>query len=231
MIRSATGSTLQEEEIGMKLLRGAAMAPMYLQGIMVLALLAVLVVGGFFAWRAWASLRNILDPIKSETRGVGVPMVCGEGEDLDGALCYPKCPDGFTGVGPVCWQNCPDGFRDDGAFCAKPEAYGRGAGYALWDEAKCTAENGRCEQNGLLFYPVCREGYQAFGSNICSPICPNGMADMGVSCTKQSQGRTAGVPVHACPAGTEKDETGLLCYPPCPDGYKGVGPVCWEERS
>ena len=25
------------------------------------------------------------------------------------------------------------------------------------------------------------------------------------------------------------EKSGLLCYPPCRDGYKGVGPVCWSQ--
>ena len=29
-----------------------------------------------------------------------------------------------------------------------------------------------------------------------------------------------------CPEGKVKDAG--LCYKPCPDGYKGVGPVCWK---
>ncbi len=35
------------------------------------------------------------------------------------------------------------GFRDDGAFCAKPASYGRGAGYAIWDEAKVSERKQR----------------------------------------------------------------------------------------
>jgi len=54
---------------------------------------------------------------KSYNRGVGVPMVCGAGEELSGALCYPPCntvpaviaaikstEKTFRGDGPVCWQ-------------------------------------------------------------------------------------------------------------------------------
>jgi len=68
---------------------------------------------------------------RTYTRGVGtVPTGdCPAGQEKDGGLCYLKCRDGFKGVGPVCWRGCPDKFRDDGAFCAKPESYGRGAGY------------------------------------------------------------------------------------------------------
>ena len=51
-------------------------------------------------------------------------------------------------------KNCPGGFQDHGLFCRKPQAYGRGAGYALWDKNKCHREHRQgCEQHGLLFYP------------------------------------------------------------------------------
>src|SRR5215470_16452968 len=66
-------------------------------------------------------------------RGVGaVPTDCPAGKEKDAGLCYTSCPAGQKGVGPVCWSSCPAGFRDDGAFCAKPAAYGRGSGYAIW---------------------------------------------------------------------------------------------------
>ena len=37
-------------------------------------------------------------------RGAGhVITTCREGEERNGALCYPLCKDGYHGVGPVCW--------------------------------------------------------------------------------------------------------------------------------
>merc|ERR1712244_64707 len=39
------------------------------------------------------------DPYKREYRGP-----CCPGWELDGALCYPQCAGGFTGIGPVCWR-------------------------------------------------------------------------------------------------------------------------------
>lgn len=47
------------------------------------------------------------------------------------------------------------------------------------------------------------------------------------SCWLKSYGRGWGKPISACPSSKEK--SGLLCYPKCRDGYKGVGPVCWER--
>ncbi|KAG2485882.1 hypothetical protein HYH03_015465 [Edaphochlamys debaryana] len=167
---------------------------------------------------------------KSYGRGVGVlPNACPSGTEQSGLLCYPPCQAGYTGVGPVCWQNCPSNFRDDGAFCAKPAAYGRGTGYALWDQWKCVRDNPQgCELNGWLYYPKCAAGFYAFGCCICSPLCPSGMTDIGVSCAKQSYGRTAGVPM-ICSSDLQQDAG--LCYPKCNTGYDGIGPVCWQSAS
>ncbi|NJP10556.1 MAG: hypothetical protein HC866_14640 [Leptolyngbyaceae cyanobacterium RU_5_1] len=72
---------------------------------------------------------------KTYGRGVGKPIsTCANGQEKNGALCYPACKPGYSGVGPVCWKSCPDGFKDDGAVCRKDahifakESYGRGVG-------------------------------------------------------------------------------------------------------
>ena len=164
--------------------------------------------------------------LSSYGRGVGAPIsVCADGLEQNGALCYPQCSDGYSGDGPVCWQNCPDGFDDTGADCLKPGSYGRGAGYVAWDGDKCKNENPQgCEENGLLWYPKCADNFHAVGCCVCSPDCPNGMPDIGVSCQKDSYGRGAG-DVLQCTSDREEDAG--LCYGGCSDGYHGVGPVCW----
>ena len=187
---------------------------------------------------ATCRLNNILAKA-SYGRGVGtVPTVCGAGRELDAGLCYPVCQSGYHGVGPVCWQGCPGGFRDDGAYCAKPAAYGRGAGYP-WEfgdapfdlggaRRRCEHDNpGGCEQNGLLYYPKCRANFHAFGCCVCTPNCPAGMADIGVSCQKHSYGRGVGTVPTSCAGGMQYDAG--LCYTPCRAGFVGVGPVCWEQ--
>lgn len=191
---------------------------------------------GFHDDGATCRFENIVTK-PSYGRGVGkVPSVCDAGSELDAGLCYPQCRAGFDGVGPVCWQDCPSSYRDDGAFCAKPEAYGRGAGYA-WQfgdglnlndaVARCERDHGRgqCEQNGLIIYPKCRSGFHAVGCCVCSPNCPAGMSDIGVSCAKQSYGRGAGKVPNRCSGGMQYDAG--LCYTPCRTGFNGVGPVCW----
>ena len=170
------------------------------------------------------------------TRGAGFAGdTCPPGSEKSGLLCYPKSKPGFTGVGPMCQQNCPAGYRNDGLFCAKPGPYDRGAGY-IWKFgdwldssgmfSRCERDNGRgnCELNGAIVYPKCKSGFHNVGCCICSPDCPAGMTDIGVSCAKQTYGRTIGF-IPNCPAGHEK--SGLLCYPKCPGGTTGIGPVCW----
>ena len=178
----------------------------------------------------------------------GKVLVCPSNLEQNGGLCYTSCKLGYAGAGPVCWQTCdgpptftrkarvgrPPQFRDDGAFCFKPEPYGRGAGYVVWDEAACkrdglAKESGGCEQCLALHYPKCKPGFHATGCNICSPDCPAGMTDIGISCAKQSYGRGAGTVVTACEPGMEKDPAGALCYPTCKADYHMVGPVCWQN--
>lgn len=172
-------------------------------------------------------------------RGVGtVPAICPNGMENQAGLCYTLCKEGYHGVGPICWANCPEGFRDDGAFCFKPEPYTRGGGY-IWkigDKAfsaegqfkRCEDKHGKgnCEQYGAIVYPKCKEGYYAAGCCVCSPICPEGWTDIGVSCTKPSYGRGVGLVPTICPDG--KENNAGLCYNLCKEGFTGVGPVCWE---
>lgn len=46
-------------------------------------------------------------------------------------------------------------------------------------------------------------------------------------CWRHSYGRGVGRPLHSCPDHAPEQD-GLLCYPPCREGYHGVGPICWE---
>lgn len=167
-------------------------------------------------------------------RGVGtIPGTCELYQEKSGLLCYPKCKKGYTGVAFVCWQDCPPGFKDHGAFCAKPGPYGRGAGFPwkFGDKAfslkgakkRCEKRHGSCEKNGAIYYPKCKKGFHPVGCCVCSPDCPPGMKDIGVSCAKKSYTRSTHTP--NCGPGKEYDAG--LCYKKCKPGYEGVGPVCW----
>lgn len=185
----------------------------------------------------------------------GKPLsTCPDGQDKDGALCYPKCGANEYGVGPVCWTSCPDGYKDGGVFCSKPASYGRGAGYP-WKvgdkafdygpaQARCQKDNPQgCEKNGLIWYPKCKAGFHAVGCCVCSPDCPAGTTDTGATCNKNSHGRGAGSPLQcgpgqtqdsaglcydSCPTGTHKTTIGM-CDSGCPDGAKDTGVSCLRE--
>lgn len=176
----------------------------------------------------------------THVRGVGtVPTICGPGAEYISGLCYDKCAPGYhsSWAAPTnCSADCPAGFRDDGLYCAKPGPYGRGGGYPwqLGDgfdlngaRQRCEHDNPivGCEQLGLIYYPHCINGFHAVGTSICSPDCPVGMADIGVSCQKPWYDRGVGTLPTGCSPGEQYDAG--LCYPDCNASEDGVGPVCW----
>ena len=119
-------------------------------------------------------------------RGAGTPLTCASNEDLNGALCYPKCQAGYRGDGPVCWEVCKAGYRNDPASCFKSifdwyfkKSYGRGAGRAV-----STCPPGK-ENNAGLCYPVCKAGYRGEGP-LCLQICPAGYKNDGGFCRRDA---------------------------------------------
>ena len=147
-------------------------------------------------------------------------QACPAGTALENGLCYPPCRPGFEPAGPVCWQPCPRGFRNDGAFCAKPPPYTVPAGTIPrlgpcppgttddgtscwsrtfpWTIRRTAFQRGRACPAGMrmdagLCYQRCREGYHNVGALICSPNCPPGMTDIGVSCARGTHTRGAGI--------------------------------------
>lgn len=166
---------------------------------------------------------------QSYGRGVGTPMGCPADQEENGALCYPKCPEWApNGAGPVCWSTCPEGFSDTGIDCLKPSPYGRGAGRSClhgFFECDCNSDE---QRNGLMCYPRCRDNFHEFGCCVCSPDCPEGMTDVGISCQKNSHPRGAGSVLSTC---GDKEEDAALCYSKCDTGFHGVGPVCWSTCS
>ena len=66
--------------------------------------------GSIIMLLSFAMMANSQCWLASYGRGVGVPVsACNSNQDKNGALCYPKCRSGYTGVGPVCWSGCPNG--------------------------------------------------------------------------------------------------------------------------
>jgi hypothetical protein len=157
---------------------------------------------------------------KTSPRGAGtVPTACGANHELDAGLCYPACNAGFTGAGPLCLTGYPSGFPDQGLECGKPSSYGRGAG-SIWGGA------GKVKWGGL-YYPACATNFHNVGCCVCSPDCPAGTTDIGVSCQKGSYSRGAGTVPGACTDGLELDAG--LCYRQCPKATVGRGPLCLSK--
>ena len=155
----------------------------------------------------------------SHGRGVGTIPTCAPGQYQSGALCYPNCKPGYKGVGPVCWQDpCPPDTTDIGVACTKATK-GRGVGTVP------TCAPGQYQSGGLC-YPNCRNGYKGVGPVCWQDPCPSDTTDIGVACTKDTKGRGVGT-IPTC--GPGQYQSGGLCYPNCKPGYKGVGPVCWQD--
>lgn len=194
-------------------------------------------------WSAqWKIIRSSHLPAKPSTGRLAlqgdVSNACPSGTRyIDGntprnGRCQSPCKSGYTMQGMTCVAICPKGFRDDGAYCAKGASYGRGAGFpwtfgdALNDDgmkSRCEAAHGRgnCEKKGAIFFPKCRDGYSAFGSNVCSPTCPSTMTDIGVSCRK---GSYDSAPAASC--GSDGYLYDNECYPGCASqsqSSRGVG--------
>ena len=172
-------------------------------------------------------------------RGVGaVPDKCSDADrSLETGLCYKKCKPGEDAKVTRCYTSCPAGMRDDGLFCAKgapatSPAYPWIGGDALDDKGmfkRCQDKHGsgNCEKNGLIVYQKCAADKTRVGADICSPKCPNGFADAGISCTKPSYERGAGIPPTMCSNNRIADAG--LCYNGCREKFDGVGPVCWGQ--
>lgn len=93
----------------------------------------------------------------------------------------------------------------------------RGAGSAA---NMCNASSFYPEKNGSLCYQPCMANYKSDGASQCLKLSlwpPGGS-------TVYSRGSGADL---GCAAGLEYDAG--LCYPPCPAGYYGVGPICWQS--
>merc|ERR1719486_261989 len=103
------------------------------------------------SWLIGRDLYKVEDPHWAGTAPTECPH---DNPEMDGALCYPQCKDGYDGVGPVCWEQCAGNEIDDGATCRIPlitetkDSYGRGAGVA---RSSC----GDKQNTGGLCYPYC----------------------------------------------------------------------------
>ena len=142
---------------------------------------------------------------RSFGRGVGTAInSCTSDElELNGALCYDKCKDGFYGVGPVCWSKCSEGYADYGAICwNNTHIFGKGCCCTIFNLNCC----GNCPKDYTDDDCTCRRDVKSY--------------------VKESYGRGFGSPM-VC--SKEQDYYGGLCYPKCGEYYYGNGPFCYQK--
>ena len=146
-------------------------------------------------WNDTACWKDTVD------RGVGKPIsYCNEtaGWEKSGALCYPKCKEGYYGVACVCWEHCKPGYvvsgfsfrcheiwktsngqppctvhsQDEGALCRKE---GSIITYAKKSYGRGVGKPMGCppgtEEDAALCYPLCPTGYKGVGP-VCWEQCP-----------------------------------------------------------
>jgi len=105
-------------------------------------------------------------------------MSCGDNEDENAGLCYPKARPGYNGVGPVAWQQCHGETFDMGVVCTK-KTFGRGAGVPMiCDPAE--------DQDAGLCYKKCNANFHGVGP-VCWARCPAGWTDCGAGCGTSSK--------------------------------------------
>ena len=168
----------------------------------------------------WISKCNSGDTLLT-TNGGCAPTSCPPGTEKD--QVYPSLCKKITG------EKCPLGFdeysNNNGKYC-RFGFYLRKS-FGPNEKEKCENANRieRCEQSGALHYPKCKTGFHAVGCCVCSPDCPAGMSDAGISCAKPTY--VTGPITPSCESSQQYDAG--LCYKKCDKGFYGIGPVCWGE--
>ncbi len=187
-------------------------------------------------------------------RGIGtIPSSVGGAENCRGkehtefvdGLCYRPCKEDYTGFATMCIPGCPAGYRDDGLYCYKPKPIERSAfPWKFGDSLNMNDALARCKKSAegkasgcgiynsnTMVYTNCPSGYKTAPliTNLCTPKCPAGTTDIGISCQKHTYDRGVGeIPV-LCSDPARPDDDAGLCYAACEAKHTGVGPVCWED--
>jgi len=92
-----------------------------------------------------------------------------------------SCPAGQVNESGLCYDKCPDGFWGRGLDCVPNGAVGSYITKLPTDRYQCSADE---ELQGIYCYKKCPTGYHKVGLDLCSPDCPEGTVDIGVSCHK-----------------------------------------------
>jgi hypothetical protein len=157
--------------------------------------------------------------------GPGKPLTsCNDNQEKGGALCYPKCKDGFSSDGATqCYKNPPPHWPGTTTLThLQHKTHYSGPGKPL---THCNADQ---DKGGALCYPKCRDGYKSDGVAICYGQCPAGSVDVGALCRdgcREGYHDVAGVCWENTPAGSVN--VGALIRDGCRAGFRDVAGVCW----
>lgn len=90
-------------------------------------------------------------------------LSCPDGQEKDGALCYPKARDGYTCTASLCVANCPDGYKSSGIGTCH---YASATTYT--EKPYISRSHSGMQRCLALFYNNCRSGYHMDVCGICS---------------------------------------------------------------
>lgn len=161
--------------------------------------------------------------------GVGCTKPASYGNGVGYVPKLNDCPDDSYDVAGTCWKHnyktswgsirCSGPQKD--AVCG---AFGCGGAYGYNDcystdfpyVYKNIGDRGNhCDNDDQnvagLCYKKCRSGFHYVGGNVCSPDCPSGYTDSGVSCTKNTSTTTLRHGIDTCPR-DHSYKSGALCY-------------------
>lgn len=119
---------------------------------------------------------------------------CPDGKVKDGALCYPKCKDGYDGVADRCWEICRSGYTNMGLTCFKGvHIYGN----------KCS---GNCKKGYKNDGCTCRFPGHSYGKNSYSRG-----AGTHLVCQKDQYYDGLGYCYNQCKEGSTRSDCKQIC--------------------
>ena len=151
---------------------------------------------------------------------------CGENEQLQNAMCYPKCDAGYqtTNLAQGMCYKCPDGYSvSTGGICAK---------------SGCGDNE---EQGGAFCYPKCTDKFgpewkDNNGASICMKDCEGGLAPgkdpIGQYFCKRDPKTITDLGKDSTCQGDWAEGTAGMCAKKCTDNYQlGPGNRCFHPAA
>jgi hypothetical protein len=181
--------------------------------ILIVIFVAIGGIALYFAYKLYGWLTSMTE--------VGTALICPSTMDTIGALCFDKCPDGYTNDGTgICYGNTPANWEGTNSLmylekASSPSTLGSAIGCSVGKTMR-----------GALCYDNCPAGYSSDGTNGCYQDCPttwDGTSSL-MYCEKKREYSPAISP-DSCPEGYEF--WGGTCYKKCPvNGTRTASCTC-----